>query len=708
MLVFLQTILPFAALCALCAFVAYRFHLSGAFMPLLMTCGTMLYLVFSGYLGLLRPAVWLYLLCGAAAVFYLAAHAKKGGFQKVFAPGFVLFCAVGVGLILLFAVRQPMMQEWDEFSLWGTAAKLTKENNMIYSAAPIGWYFLGTQKAGFPTFSYLFNFFGEYAAWRVYAAYDILLVSVWAAAMGALSWKHWKILVPTAILMFLLPYFCVYQRDIYCNFTYLSAYGDIPMGILMGGVFAWYYHAKHKQIPAWPLCFILGAVTLCKDTGMPLALIAAGIVTVDLLFCDDRAGNQKLFSKKVLLPKLGTVFAMFATVALTFQTSSRYLASLGSDQSSVGGVSDFSPVTVVLEGLKMLFGFAPSAAGAAFADKFNVIRDEMVRLFLPGELHQITMVGCGLFVLLFIWAILILTALLTTDKIHRRSTLLYGVFSTLGFFAYYAFIGFTYVFVFKNEGTASIIDYNRYINTYYVAWLCGALVLLVLGALKGSRILDALTGVTLVLCGTLLFRFYSLVQPQLCVIDYPDSVYTEYVQLHADTAAVTRKIEPDARTYYINQKDHNGANWFKNSYEFVPLVLAYSHGGGIFGSPAALQPTMQVNNAMSVAEWAAELVTQQCDYVYLDETDALFWNSYEALFADGGDAAKTGKTKLYAVQINGKPQLLPVTADEVYFKDTELSKDGKVLPWKSGEERQKIANMHDVTLVPVEMEGGAA
>ncbi|MEG2843542.1 MAG: hypothetical protein RR900_08640, partial [Ruthenibacterium sp.] len=267
--VFLQTILPFAALCALCAFVAYRFHLSGAFMPLLMTCGTMLYLVFSGYLGLLRPAVWLYLLCGAAAVFYLAAHAKKGGFQKVFAPGFVLFCAVGVGLILLFAVRQPMMQEWDEFSLWGTAAKLTKENNMIYSAAPIGWYFLGTQKAGFPTFSYLFNFFGEYAAWRVYAAYDILLVSVWAAAMGALSWKHWKILVPTAILMFLLPYFCVYQRDIYCNFTYLSAYGDIPMGILMGGVFAWYYHAKHKQIPAWPLCFILGAVTLCKDTGMP-------------------------------------------------------------------------------------------------------------------------------------------------------------------------------------------------------------------------------------------------------------------------------------------------------------------------------------------------------------------------------------------------------------------------------------------------------
>ncbi|MEG0911456.1 MAG: hypothetical protein RSF70_07710 [Ruthenibacterium sp.] len=711
MLTFVQTVLPFAALCVLCAFVAYQFHFSGAFAPLLLTCGTMLYLVFCGYLGFLQPAMWLYLIAAAAAFVYLAMQrkkAQKGSFKRIFAPGFVLFCAVGVGLILLFSIRQPMMQEWDEFSLWGTAAKLTKENDMIYSAAPIGWYFLGTQKAGFPTFSYLFNFFGEYAAWRVYAAYDILLVSVWAAAMGALDWKAWKLLVPTSILMFLLPYFCVYQRDIYCNFTYLSAYGDIPMGILMGGVFAWYYHAKHSRVPLWPVCLILGAVTLCKDTGMPLALIAAGILTVDLLLCDDRLGNQKLFSKKIVLPKLATILAMFASVAFVFKTSSMYLASLGSDQSSVGGVSDFSPITVVLEGLKMLFGFAPSAAGAPFADKFNVIRDEMIRLFLPGELHQITMVGCGLFVMLFIWAILALTMLLTTDKIHRRSTALYGVFSTLGFFAYYAFIGFTYVFVFKNEGTGSIIDYNRYINTYYVAWLCGAVVLLVVGALKGSRRYDALTGVTLVLCAGLFVRFSRLVQPQLCVIDYPDSVYTEYVQLHADTRDVTQEIEPDARTYYINQTNHDGAQWFRNSYEFVPYVLAYSHGGGNFGSPAVLQPEILVNNALSAAEWAAELVTQRCDYVYLDETDDLFWNSYASLFSDGGAGAKQGKTKLYAVKINGNPQLLPVTAEEVYFKDTELSEKGEVLPWKSGEKRQKLADSHDVTLVPVEMKGGKA
>ncbi|MEG2435358.1 MAG: hypothetical protein RSB47_03420, partial [Ruthenibacterium sp.] len=147
---------------------------------------------------------------------------------------------------------------------------------------------------------------------------------------------------------------------------------------------------------------------------------------------------------------------------------------------------------------------------------------------------------------------------------------------------------------------------------------------------------------------------------------------------------------------------------FRNSYEFVPYVLAYSHGGGNFGSPAVLQPEILVNNALSAAEWAAELVTQRCDYVYLDETDDLFWNSYASLFSDGGAGAKQGKTKLYAVKINGNPQLLPVTAEEVYFKDTELSEKGEVLPWKSGEKRQKLENSHDVTLVPVEMKGGKA
>ncbi|MEG2118830.1 MAG: hypothetical protein RRY53_00640, partial [Pseudoflavonifractor sp.] len=102
---------------------AYQFHFSGAFAPLLLTCGTMLYLVFCGYLGFLQPAMWLYLIVAAAAFVYLVMQrkkAQKGSFKRIFAPGFVLFCAVGVGLILLFSIRQPMMQEWDEFSLWGT------------------------------------------------------------------------------------------------------------------------------------------------------------------------------------------------------------------------------------------------------------------------------------------------------------------------------------------------------------------------------------------------------------------------------------------------------------------------------------------------------------------------------------------------------------------------------------------------------------
>lgn len=734
MTAFLQTCTSFLAIAVLAAFAARQTKLPAGLAPLPVVCGVMVWLVLWGYLGLLVPAAIAVLVLAAAALGWMLATARRGGFRKLLAPGFVVFCLASLGFLTLFAVRQPVAQGWDEFSLWATAVKLTKLNGVIYSSAEIGWPWTGTQKPGLPTFAYFFNLLGSYAAWRIYAAYAVLAAAVWSAFLGAFSWKHWKLVAAGTLMLFLLPYFSVYTRDIYCNFTYISAYADIPMGVLAGGTLAWYFHAaagarfprtqpaafcEQRALPLWPLCAMTAAIVLCKDTGLPLACIVAGVIGVDVLFA---GGEEKPASLRVAGPKLGLIAGMFAAAGGVFWASSRYLASLGAAQGSVGGDSNMSYFTMLVEGARGLLGLAPGKAGQPYAEKFAVIKAEMIRLFLPGEDSRITMIGCGLFVLLFIWGILAVCALLTTDRLHRRSCVLYGVFSTLGFFAYYIFIGFTYVYVFKAAGTSSIQDYNRYTNTYFALWLGGALALLLLGAAKGSRARGSLQSACVLLALVWLVRFNQLVQPQLSVIDYPDTVYDEVNLVHARADAVKETIEPGSRVYYINCAD-TGVNWFRNSYEFLPDLLLYSHGGVDLGDGPivdaereklrAVDPTTPAGNFtgkhMLVAEFAAELALQKCDYVYLDHPYASFFQSYYALFADGGMAGGAAglpvKTLLYRVEVTGTPQYEPVSVDDVYDYYNEVASDGTLYKNPDGSERVKMVDAaQHVKLVPVAME----
>ena len=137
MLAFFQTLVPFAAVCVLCLFVARHTKVPAAMAPLPVMSGIMIFIVLGGYLGFLKPAVALVFCAAAAAASYMIVTRKRGGFRALFTPGLVIFFASSLVFIGYFALHQPVIQGWDEFSLWGTAAKLTKEYNMIYSNAPI-------------------------------------------------------------------------------------------------------------------------------------------------------------------------------------------------------------------------------------------------------------------------------------------------------------------------------------------------------------------------------------------------------------------------------------------------------------------------------------------------------------------------------------------------------------------------------------------
>src|SRR5699024_11632028 len=58
-----------------------------------------------------------------------------------------------------------------------------------------------TQNPGLVVLSYFVSFFGQYADWKIYLAYDILAFAVYAAVMGGLGWRQYRLAVPLAAIL---------------------------------------------------------------------------------------------------------------------------------------------------------------------------------------------------------------------------------------------------------------------------------------------------------------------------------------------------------------------------------------------------------------------------------------------------------------------------------------------------------------------------
>ena len=114
-------------------------RLHSALAPLAALACVSTWFTLAGVLDVLKPAGWAgYVLCWGLGAFALSRHAKKEELKKLLTPGAVLFWALALTFAVYFALRQPMFSEFDEFSLWGTAAKLTKANDRLFPRVRVG------------------------------------------------------------------------------------------------------------------------------------------------------------------------------------------------------------------------------------------------------------------------------------------------------------------------------------------------------------------------------------------------------------------------------------------------------------------------------------------------------------------------------------------------------------------------------------------
>ncbi|MDD3428628.1 MAG: hypothetical protein PHG02_01315, partial [Oscillospiraceae bacterium] len=468
---FISVILALAALCCYCLFFTKIFGVNSARTPFLVLCGTIFWLSLWGCFNLLLAGTAFYFLGAAVAAGYVLYTAKKTppalgakASPSFISPGMLFFLAFSIFITLLLALQNPLFTEWDEFSFWGTAAKVVKQQNTLYSIIPSGL----TNRSyppGLIVLTYLFEFFAPaFTEWIMFAAYDILFFAVFAAAVSCFKNARWQ----TAFLAFAAlcatPFFFdVVNREATLIRTYMIAYADMPCAILFGGALALYFSTQkpnHRTVLGVALAFAV--LALVKDIALALALIAMVIILADMLF---------FHLKEITFLRLKGIWAwvcsavvMLLAPVLTYLGWGRHLAFYqGVSNLETGGSNNMSLFGMVIQGVKEILGFDRTP-------RLQAVLNSMIDAFFT---RKVCMIGTGVTVVVLILCIVLAAALLSQNRRYRIRCFWFGLTGTCGFGAYYLFHTITYTYVLKGEEGLQLASYNRYIYTYYLGWLIG-------------------------------------------------------------------------------------------------------------------------------------------------------------------------------------------------------------------------------------------
>ena len=619
------TLLSLAALAGGALLLARRTALPAPLAPFTVLCALMLWFSAAGMLGVLVPAGWVFFALSAGAwALALVPAGRKNALSALAEPGFAAFWVLAAALILFFAWRQPMYSTWDEFSFWGTAAKIVKTSGQLYANAEIGWDWVGSHRPGLVVLGYFFQFFGPYAEWRVFAGYDVLLLSVFTLLTAGAPKGAWRRVVPALGFGFLLPFLItLYGSVTRTTDLYASALSDIPLGLTFGGAMAVYYRNKRRAL--WPSALALAALCLEKDTGFALALVAAGIIGADAFL--------GAVAEKAPAPKVGQALAkaagLFAVCVGAFLPWQLYLSAVTTaDTSNVGGTQQMGMAEMVITGCKELLGIGRT-------EKFSTIMGGMVHnLFATTT----TMLGPFALAAGLAVALAAAAALFTRERPLRRQAGVFAVLGLGGFAAYFFFIGLTYVYVFRDEVSGGLVGFERYLYPYLLGWLlaAGALALRAMDEERPAGLLQ--TGFGALVLG-LAALVWLRVPFTLTVFGSGDAAYAQRRATQAVTEEVQAVVPADAHIFFVSQGD-DGSRWFLYTYEFYPWYLDYSGtagngGGGTFALPGALAEDTLYYHPYTAEELHDCILDNGCTYVFIESCDDLFADGYAGLFDDG-------------------------------------------------------------------------
>ena len=522
--------------------------------------------VFMALFNMLKPgAVTAYGLSAAAFAFAVYKNRRniKEKISAFFTPGVVLFVISSIAMLIYLSYAQPLMHEWDEFSFWGISQLMIKNHDRLYTYYKSSM--LGQSiPPALPVLSYFFQWANSsFTEWTGYFAYDVLMFAAFAAFTAAFEKKSWNSAVTVYLLAFLTPFFfAVSEFATYLKPVYISAYSDIPMGLVTAGTVAVYFFSeKDDSRRIIPVLSLLMFLTFTKDMGLALSCIALFVIFFDLWVSRKQFSFLKI---KGFFGKCAAAVTMLAVTGASFVGWSVHLGKvLAVDRADYGGEAGMGMVEILLTGVKE-FLIGPKS------EKFLIIQGSFFSAFSGTK---VSMAGSGRNVVIIIAAIFVLAAIFGDKKGRKRSAVMF-VTSTIGFVGYYIFHLLLYVYVLSGEAYR-LVSYDRYMYVYYIPWLMMAVFNLAMAARDGNRFMakGGLLGVAA--CMLLLFGFYT--EPQNIFTGINGNSFRLRREIAAKADYIRDVVNKEDVIYLYSGQD-DGRRWFTYTFELADSRIIPNSG----------------------------------------------------------------------------------------------------------------------------------
>lgn len=646
-----QILPPLAAVAGLCAGLTVFAGLPAGAAPLAAFALAALLLTAGGLAGVLAPAAWLLLAAGLALGAAAVLRWYRSGLQPSRSLGGWVFWLGAAVLAVRFALLQPQLVNYDEYSFWGTATRLTCLNGKLYTECAIGTPWQITQTPAVPLLGYFVQLCGPYADWKLILTVDLLMLAGVAAVVEAAAPGGRKLQLPAALVGLLTPFALVlYSHTSLLVTPYLEAMGDTVVGVLFGGAAAFWWVLRARSPRLWwlmlPVVCLVGNV---KDNTFVLGLAAAGFAAADWLLFGLRDEAHRLTLRRLAV-RCGGALAVLAAPAVQYLVWGRYVAALVAQNAQSGGMGTTSqPLgTVLVQGVRLLLGLP----AAPYYEERRALAQAYVQTLNDWFLHhEVSLLGSGAAVVGLIALLFVGAALLAPAVRQKLRVALAAGCSAACFGGYWLMLLLSYAFILKDSDPANPVSYNRYFQSYYIGWFLFALAVFLACAAAARRGEGRLPGRAAALALALLFslRCFTSLEPQYTVFGVTRAQYAAQRQ-NLQTAEWAAAQLPEGDTVYLVYQGDDGYHWFEYSCRLLPHILVYGHGGGTYGLPQYQAGAYYL--PCTEEEFTAAVTASGADWLLVAQADEVFCQSYVALF-DDRLAAAAGSPALYRVTDGG-------------------------------------------------------
>ena len=634
----------YLAILAIALFFVKRFKLAAALAPFASIASITLLLIFMGMFNLLVPAVVIVLAFALFSLWYcLIKHRAelRETLGEFFTPGMAFFLAASLLFVIVLSSKHPYFMIWDEFSFWGIAVKNMWLNSKLYTMFTSSMIGVSYPPA-LPVFSWFMQCVSTvFTEWKVYFAYDILMMSVFTMLFARLKWKNY-IAIPVLSFTSVAALY-IFWESFEGLKLYSTSYSDVPLGVLFGAALAAWFSSDERKLPRWGVTMLaLALLPMAKDTGFAFALVAAAVIAFDMIISRNFP-SESLLKRKGKLAKYAYAALLFAAVLISYEAWTLHLAS----------AADITRNSVPYEyGLvDMLLGRDPF---------FNEIWRRMVNALTESKLVTFGNVKTMLIVFTLVPIIL---APLCREKRNSVRMVVTSLLMLVGFFLYYLMMAYLYTAVFHSS-EYSLTSYQRYISSYAIGWLI-AILALSFGEISAWRWPKAVKATGIAACAALVWSlFYYTPIPLSHYVIMSDEVYQDLLPLRAlmmqNAADFRGAFTGDDRIYYVCQ-DSNGGEWFYFNYEFQPAYTVETLSGGDFVKKGSYH-----NGRYDVEadrnDFENYLKEQQVGYVFVQKIDDYFNEEFAPMFSDNLMGFHDGTASMYKVTYSpsGDMTLVPV------------------------------------------------